>query len=80
MFEPLLRGLAFLAGVIAEIALAYLFYTTGWFALRLLTLGRYPDLPLRVADPMNSRSAWVAAFGFLCLMGLPLTWLTFIYG
>jgi len=29
---------------------------------------------------MSSRSAWVAAFGFLCLMGLPLAWLTFIYG
>jgi hypothetical protein len=51
VLDLLLRGLALQAGVIAEIALVYLFYTTGWFALRLLTLGRYPDLPLRVADP-----------------------------
>ncbi|MGY4826472.1 MULTISPECIES: hypothetical protein [Stutzerimonas] len=80
MFELLLRGLAFLAGAIAEIALAYLFYTSGWLALRLLTLGHYPNLPLRVADPTGSRSAWVAAFGFFCLVGLPLTWLTVIHG
>ncbi|AEF20379.1 MULTISPECIES: hypothetical protein [Pseudomonas] len=76
MFELLLRGLGFLAGMIAEVFLAYLFYGIGWLILRLLTLGRYPNLPLRVDDPMGSRTAWVAVFGFLCLVGLLLTWLT----
>lgn len=80
MFELPLRGLAFLARAIAEIALAYLFYTSGWLALRLLTLGHYPNLPLHVADPSGSRSAWVAAFGFSCLVGLPLTWLIIVHG
>ena len=79
MPELLLRGLALLAEIALEIIIGYVFYTTGWLALRLLTLGRYPRLPLRVADPMGSRSAWVAAFGFLCLVGLPLTWLTVTY-
>ena len=51
-----------------------------WLALRLLTLGRYPHLPLRVSDPMSSRSSWVTAFGFLCLVGLPLAILVFRYG
>ncbi|TRO41790.1 hypothetical protein [Ectopseudomonas mendocina] len=79
MPELLLRGLALLAEIALEIIIGYVFYTTGWLALRLLTLGRYPRLPLRVADPMDSRSAWVATFGCLCLVGLPLTWLTVTY-
>lgn len=79
MFELLLRGLGFLVGMIAEVVLAYLFYCIGWLALRLLTLGRYPNLPLRVDDPMSSRTAWVAAFGFFCLVGVPLIWLTLAY-
>lgn len=79
MPELLLRGLALLAEIALEIIIGYVFYTTGWLALRLLTLGRYPRLPLRVADPLGSRSAWVATFGFLCLVGLPLTWLTVTY-
>ncbi|MEO9332350.1 hypothetical protein [Ectopseudomonas guguanensis] len=79
MGEFLLRGLALVAEIVLEIIIGYVFYTTGWVALRLLTLGHYPKLPLRVADPMGSRSAWVAAFGFLCLVGLPLTWLTVTY-
>lgn len=80
MSELLLRGLGFLAGTIAEVVLAYLFYGGGWLTLRILTLGRYPKLPLRVTDPMSSRSSWVAAFGFLCLVGLPLLWLTVTHG
>ncbi len=76
MPELLLRGLALLAAIVLEIIIGYVFYTSGWLALRLLTVGCYPRLPLRVADPMGSRSAWVATFGFLCLVGLPLAWLT----
>ncbi len=79
MGELLLRGLALVAEVVLEIIIGYVFYSTGWLALRLLTLGHYPRLPLRVAEPMGSRSAWVATFGFLCLVGLPLTWLTVTY-
>ncbi|MBH3341631.1 hypothetical protein I5L51_21195 [Pseudomonas mendocina] len=79
MPELLLRGLALLAEIMLEIIIGYVFYTSGWLALRPLTLGRYPNLPLRVTDPSGSRSAWVAAFGFLCLAGLPLTWLTVTY-
>lgn len=71
--------MALLAEIALEVIIGYVFYTTGWLALRLLTLGRYPRLPLRVTDPMGSRSAWVATFGFLCLAGLPLTWLTVTY-
>ena len=63
-----------------ELAFAYLFYASGWLVLRLLTLGRYPRLPLRVADPMGPGSSWVAAFGILCVVGLPLTLLVFLYG
>ena len=48
--------------------------------LRLLTLGSYPRLPLRVSDPMAPRSSWVSAFGVLCVVGLPLTFLLFLYG
>lgn len=80
MFELLLRGLLFLGEAVLELIFSYLFYSAGWLALRLLTLGRYPRLPLRVSDPMNSRSSWVAAFGFLCLVGLPLAILVFLYG
>lgn len=79
MSDFLLRGLALLAEIALEIFVGYVFYTTGWLVLRLLTLGHYPNLPLRVADPMGARSAWVAAFGFLCLVGVPLTWLTLTY-
>jgi hypothetical protein len=80
MSELLLRGLALLAEIVLEIVVGYVFYSTGWLALRLLSLGRYPSLPLRVADPTGSRSAWVAAFGFFCLVFIPLTWLTLTYG
>ena len=80
MFELLLHGLALLAEFVLEVVVGYILYSTGWLALRLLTLGRYPNLPLRVDDPMGSRTALVAAFGFFCLVGLPLTWLTFSYG
>ncbi len=79
MPELLLRGLMLRAAIALEIIIGYVFYTTGWLALRLLTLGHYPNLPLRISDPTGSRSAWVAAFGFFCLVGLPLTWLTVTY-
>lgn len=77
MFELLLRGLAVLAEVVLELMFSYLFYTSGWLVLRLLTLGSYPRLPLRISDPMGPRSSWVSAFGFLCVVGLPLTFLIF---
>lgn len=80
MFELLLRSLVFITGLLAEIVLGYLFYASGWLALRLLTLGSYPDLPLRVDDPMSWRCAWVAVFGFFCLVGLPLIWFTATHG
>lgn len=80
MGELLLRGLALVAEIVLEIIIGYVFYSTGWLALRLLTLGHYPKLPLRVADPTGSRSAWVAAFGFICLLFIPLAWLTLTYG
>ncbi|WAC45908.1 hypothetical protein OU997_07050 [Pseudomonas sp. SL4(2022)] len=80
MFELLLRGLSVLAEVVLELIFNYLFYASGWLALRLLTLGRYPRLPLRVSDPMDPRSSWVSAFGFLCVVGLPLTVLVSLYG
>ena len=79
MPELLLRGLMLLAEIVLEILIGYVLYVTGWLALRLLTLGHYPNLPLRVTDPMGPRSSWVAAFGFFCLVGLPLTWLTVTY-
>ncbi|PTS82178.1 hypothetical protein DBR00_18905 [Pseudomonas sp. HMWF032] len=80
MFELLLRGLSVLAEVVLELISNYLFYASGWLALRLLTLGRYSRLPLRVSDPMDPRSSWVSAFGFLCVVGLPLTVLVSLYG
>ncbi|MBN7118825.1 hypothetical protein [Ectopseudomonas oleovorans] len=80
MLELLLRGLALLAEIVFEVIISYLLYTIGWLVLRLLTLGHYPRLPLRVADPMGARSAWVATFGFICLVGAPLTWLTVTHG
>jgi hypothetical protein len=79
MAKLLLRGLALLAEIVLEVVVGYVLYITGWLALRLLTLGRYPNLPLRVDDPLGSRAAWVAAFGFFCLVGLPLAWLTITY-
>ena len=42
MAELLLRSLALLAEIVLEIIIGYVFYTTGWLALRLLTLDRYP--------------------------------------
>lgn len=80
MFELLLRSLLVLGKVMSELVFGYLFYASGWRVLRLLTLGRYPRLPLRVPDPMGSRSSWVSAFGVLCVVGLPLTVLVFLYG
>jgi hypothetical protein len=80
MFELLLRGLTVLAEVALELVFGYFFYTSGWLVLRLLTLGSYPRLPLRISDPMGPRSSWVSAFGFLCVVGLPLTVLVFLYG
>lgn len=80
MLELLLRGLLFVGEVLLEMAVSYFFYGVGWLALRLLTLGRYPRLPLRVADPMGSRSSWVGAFGFFLIVALPLAALVFIYG
>ncbi|MDD0842316.1 hypothetical protein [Pseudomonas sp. Gutcm_11s] len=80
MLEPLLRGLLFVAEMLLEIVVSYFFYGAGWLVLRLLTLGRYPRLPLRVADPSGPRSSWVSAFGFFCVVGLPLAILVFIHG
>jgi hypothetical protein len=80
MFELVLRALSVLAEVVLELVFGYLFYASGWLVLRLLTLGRYPRLPLRVADPLGPRSSWVSAFGFLCVVGLPLAFLIFSYG
>jgi len=48
--------------------------------LRLLTLGRYPRLPLRQIDPDSPRGNWIAAFGVLCLVALPLAVLVLLYG
>lgn len=79
MLELLLHGLWLLERV-AGLIIGHLFYGTGWLVLRLLTLGRYPDLPLGAADPMGPRTAWVAVFGFCCLAVPPLSWLTFTYG
>jgi len=38
MAELLLRGLALIAELALEIIIGYVFYATGWLALRLLTL------------------------------------------
>ena len=80
MFELVARVLLSLAGAVAEWLLTYLVYACGWLMLRLLTLDSYPRMPLRVSDPMAPRSSWVSAFGFLCVVGLPLTVLLFLYG
>lgn len=80
MLELLLRGLLFLGEAVLELIFGQLFYSAGWLLLRLLTLGRYPRLPLRQADPEGPRTSWVTAFGFLCLVGLPLACLVFLYG
>jgi len=80
MLELLLRGLLFVGEVLLEVVVGYFFYGAGWLALRLLTLGRYPRLPLRVDDPMGPRSSWVGAFGFFCVVGPSLTALVFAYG
>jgi hypothetical protein len=78
MFELLLRGLLVLGEVVLELVFGYFFYASDWLVLRLLTLGSYPRLPLNMSDPMDSRSSWITAFGFLCLVGLPLTVLLFL--
>lgn len=80
MLELLLRGLLALGEAVLELVFGYLFYASGWLVLRLLTLGNYPRLPLRVSDPMGPRSSWVAAFGLFCVVGLPLALLVFLYG
>lgn len=46
MLELLLRGLLFLGEAILGLIFGYFFYSAGWLLLRLLTLGRYPRLPL----------------------------------
>jgi uncharacterized membrane protein YphA (DoxX/SURF4 family) len=71
MPELLLRGLALLAEIALEILIGYVLYTSGWLVLRLLTLGGYPNLPLRIDDPMGTRSAWVAAFGWFAWSACP---------
>lgn len=80
MLELLLRGLILLGEAVLELAFSYVFYTSGWLTLRLLTLGRYPRLPLLASDPLGPRSSWVAAFGFLCVVSLALTLLLAVYG
>lgn len=80
MPELFLRGLLFIGEAILELIFSYLFYTVGWLLLRLLTLGRYPLLPLRQIDPESPRGSWIAGFGFLCLIALPLVALVFLYG
>lgn len=80
MLELLLRGLLFVGGMLLEIVVSYFFYGAGWLGLRLLTVGRYPRLPLRVADPMGPRSSWVGAFGFCLIVVLPMVILVFIHG
>lgn len=80
MLELVLRGLLSLGQAVLELLAGYFFYACGWLVLRLLTLGRYPHLPLRVDDPEGSRSNWVAAFGLVCVLGAALTALVLIYG
>jgi hypothetical protein len=80
MLELFLRGLLFLGEAILELIFSYFFYSAGWLLLRLLTLGRYPRLPLRQIDPESPRGKWIAAFGVLCLVALPLTGLVLHYG
>ena len=82
--DTLLHGLFLLLKTLIEGLLEWLFsqlfYSAGWLVLRLLTLGRYPRLPLHLDDPMGPRSSWVASFGFLCWVGMPLIALVFLYG
>lgn len=80
MLELFLRGLLFLGEAILELIFSYVFYSAGWLLLRLLTLGRYPRLPLRQMDPDSPRDNWIAAFGVLCLVALPLTVLVLLHG
>lgn len=80
MLELLLRGLLFLGEATLELIFSYFFYSAGWLLLRLLTLGRYPRLSLRQIDPESPRGNWIAAFGVLCLVALPLTALVLHYG
>ena len=80
MLELFLRGLLFLGEAILELIFSYVFYSAGWLLLRLLTLGRFPRLPLRQMDPDSPRGNWIAAFGVLCLVALPLTVLVLLHG
>ena len=80
MLELFLRGLLFLGEAILELIFSYVFYSAGWLLLRLLTQGRYPRLPLRQMDPDSPRGNWIAAFGVLCLVALPLTVLVLLHG
>lgn len=80
MLDLLLRSLLFLAEAALELVFGYLFYSSGWLLLRLLTLGHYPRLPLRVDDSLGSRSSWVTALGFFCLVGAPLAILVILQG
>ena len=57
MLELLLRGLLFLGEAILGLIFGYFFYSAGWLLLRLLTLGRYPRLPLRQIDPAIEEAA-----------------------
>ena len=80
MLELLLRGLLFLGEAILGLIFGYFVYSAGWLLLRLLTLGRYPRLPLRQIDPGSPRGNWIASFGVLCLVALPLAVLVLLYG
>ena len=80
MLDLFLRGLLFMGEAILELIFSYVFYSAGWLLLRLLTLGRYPRLPLRQMDPDSPRGNWIAAFGVLCLVALPLTVLVLLDG
>ena len=80
MLELFLRGLLFLGEAILELIFSYVFYSAGWLLLRLLTLGRFPRLPLRQMDPDSPRGNWISAFGVLCLVALPLTVLVLLHG
>jgi hypothetical protein len=48
---------------VGEVVLVGIFYWPGWFALRIITLGRYPLLK---GKPHSKE--FVAAFGFVTLL------------
>ncbi|UVE17659.1 hypothetical protein NVV93_19190 [Pseudomonas sp. LS44] len=80
MLEMLLNGLLLslkaLGDMLFEVFFGHFFYAAGWLVLRLFSLGRYPRLPLRVADPSGPGCRWIGALGFFCLVAVPLTVLT----